>query len=65
MIRPVFEYRLKSSISPACLSSRVIAPLKPRMMMKAKASGTPAKLLVMLAKAMTKSRRRLSTWRRE
>ncbi len=33
--------------------------------MKANASGTPAKLLVMLEKAMTKSRRRLSTWRSE
>ncbi len=50
---------------PACFSSRVMAPLKPSRMMKAKASGTPAKLLVMLAKAITKSRSWLSTWRSE
>ena len=60
-INPLLEYRLKSSIQPIWRSSRVSAPLKPSRMMKAKASGTPAKLLVMVAKALTKSRSREST----
>jgi hypothetical protein len=50
---------------PACLSSMVMLPLKPSRMMKAKASGTPAKLLVMLAKALTKLRSFESTRRSE
>ncbi|MNN62599.1 hypothetical protein D3C81_1779170 [compost metagenome] len=56
---------MKSSIRPDCLSRIVRVPLKPSRMMKAKARGTPAKLLVMLEKAMTKSRSFESTWRSE
>ena len=41
---------------PACFSMIVILPLNPSRMMKANASGTPEKLLVMLAKALTKLR---------
>ncbi|MNN91998.1 hypothetical protein D3C81_2102030 [compost metagenome] len=65
MISPVFEYRLKSSMIPACLSMMVMLPLKPSRMMKAKARGTPEKLLVMLAKALTKLRNLESTRRSE
>ncbi|MCY1401060.1 hypothetical protein D9M71_161680 [compost metagenome] len=65
MISPVFEYRLKSWMMPACLSMMVKLPLKPSKMMNAKARGTPAKLLVMLAKALTKLRSFESTRRRE
>ena len=42
---------------PHFLRSSVIAPLKPKMMMKAKASGTPEKLLVMFVKLTIASRR--------
>ena len=35
---------------PHFLSNKVMAPLKPRIMINAKASGTPEKLLVMLVK---------------
>ncbi|MNC95336.1 hypothetical protein D3C83_124300 [compost metagenome] len=52
---------MKLSIRPILISNRVSAPLKPSRMIKAKASGTPAKLLVMLEKAMTKSRSLEST----
>ncbi len=50
---------------PDCFNIRVMLPLKPSRMMNAKARGTPAKLLVMLAKALTKLRSFESTWRRE
>ena len=50
-------YTLKLSMMPHSLSSSVMAPLKPRMMMKAKASGTPAKLLVIVVKLTMASRR--------
>ena len=43
----------------------LMLPLKPSRMMKAKASGTPEKLLVMLANALTKLRSRESTLRSE
>ncbi|MCY1454269.1 hypothetical protein D9M71_713210 [compost metagenome] len=50
---------------PACLSMMVKLPLKPSRMMNANAKGTPEKLLVMLAKALTKLRSLESTRRRE